>query len=91
MEYEFDPAKDARNIAERGLSLALAPYVFEGLVHVVDDDRKDYGERRQVAFGLIRGRLFVCVFTDRGKVRRVISLRKANSKETSAYAPKDHV
>ncbi|SEH32217.1 BrnT family toxin [Magnetospirillum fulvum] len=91
MEYEFDPAKDARNIAERGLSLALAPYVFEGLVHVVDDDRKDYGERRQVAFGLIRGRLFVCVFTDRGKVRRVISLRKANSREIAAYAPKDHV
>jgi uncharacterized DUF497 family protein len=90
MEYEFDPAKDARNIAERGLSLALAPYLFEGLVHVVDDDRKDYGERRQVAYGLIRDRLFVCVFTDRSGIRRVISLRKANSREIEAYAPKDH-
>lgn len=48
-----------------------------------DDDRKDYGERRQVACGLIRGRLFVCVFTDRGEIRRVISLRKANSQGRS--------
>ncbi len=90
MKYEFDPAKDAKNTIERSLSLALAPYVFEGLVHVVDDDRKDYGERRQVAYGLILGRLFVCVFTDRGETRRVISLRKANSREVEAYAPKDH-
>ncbi|MEO5375969.1 MAG: BrnT family toxin [Alphaproteobacteria bacterium] len=90
MDYEFDPAKDAKNVAERGLSLALAPYVFDGLAHVTSDDRKDYGEPRQVAYGLIEGRLFVCVFTDRGKVRRIISLRKANSREIEAYAPKDH-
>jgi uncharacterized DUF497 family protein len=90
MEYEFDPVKDARNIAERGLSLALAPYVFEGLVHSTDDDRRDYGERRQIAYGLIRGRLFVCVFTDRSEIRRIISLRKANSREVDAYAPQNH-
>jgi len=37
MEFEFDPAKDARNLAERGLSLALAPLVFEDLVYLTDD------------------------------------------------------
>lgn len=63
---------------------------IEALVHVVDDERMDYGERRQVAYGLIRDRLFVCVFTDRGEIRRVISLRKANSREIEAHAPKDH-
>ncbi|MBR9973569.1 BrnT family toxin [Magnetospirillum sp. J10] len=40
---------------------------------MAEDDRKEYGERRQVAYGLIRGRLFVCVFTDRGDIRRVFS------------------
>ena len=74
----------------RAAPLFPAAYVFEGLVHVADDDRKDYGERRQVAYGLIRDRLFVCVFTDRGETRRIISLRKANSREVEAYAPKDH-
>ena len=77
MEYDFDPAKNARNIAERGLSLALAPYVFEGLVHVVDDDRRDYGERRQVAYGLIRSRLFVRVFTDRGEGGRSLCAERS--------------
>lgn len=90
MEYEFDTTKDAKNVAVRGLSLALAPYVFDGLVGIVDDDRKNYGEQRRIAYGLIQGRLFVCVFTDRGDIRRVISLRKANSREVEAYAPKDH-
>jgi uncharacterized DUF497 family protein len=40
-----------------------------------------YGERREVAFGLINDRLFVCVYTDRQAERRVISLRKANRRE----------
>lgn len=90
MEYEFDPAKEDRNIAERGLSLALAPLMFERLVHIADDDRKDYGEHRQVAYGRINGRLFVCVFTDRDGVRRIISSRKANSRERRTYDPQDH-
>ncbi len=85
VNYEFDPAKDARNIAERGLSLALAPLLFDDLLDVLEDDRQDYGERRQVAYGRILGRLFVCVFTDRGQIRRIISLRKANSREREAY------
>ncbi|MGC2787336.1 MAG: BrnT family toxin [Roseiarcus sp.] len=45
----------------------------------------DYGETRQIAFGFINNRLFVCVYTDRGDERRVISLRKANSREVRRY------
>ena len=52
------------------------------------DDRFDYGETRQVAFGPIRGRLFVCVFVERGATRRIISLRKANSREVKSYGEK---
>jgi len=40
------------------------------------DDRFDYGEVRELAFGLISGRLFACVYADREAERRVISLRK---------------
>ncbi len=89
MDYEFDPAKDCANIERRGLSLALAPLLFERVVAVHDDDRKNYGERRQVAYGLINGRLYVVVFTDRGRVRRIISLSKANWRECDAYC-QDH-
>ncbi len=49
------------------------------------DDRFDYGECREVAFGLSNDRLFVCVYTDRDAERRVISLRKANRPEMKRY------
>lgn len=85
MEYEWDSEKDAINIARRGLPLALAELLFNGTERVSQDDRFDYGEVRLVARGLIDGRLFVCVFTDRGNTRRIISLRKANRREVNAY------
>jgi uncharacterized DUF497 family protein len=49
------------------------------------DKRFEYGEVRQVAFGLIGDRLFVCVYADRKAERRVISLRKANKREVKRY------
>jgi uncharacterized DUF497 family protein len=54
----------------------------------VIDDRFDYGEARNVAFGLINGRLFACVYADRHGERRVISLRKANKREVMRYGKK---
>ena len=49
------------------------------------DDRFEYGEVREVAFGFINDRLFVCVYADREAERRVISLRKANMREVKRY------
>lgn len=81
----FDPAKDAVNRAKHGVSLALAEILFAGRHLSVSDDRFEYGEIREVAFGLINGRLFVCVYADREAERRVISLRKANKREVKRY------
>lgn len=51
MELEFDPAKDAANIAKHGVSLQrAAEFEFKA---VVQDERADYGEARYNAFGLI--------------------------------------
>ena len=49
------------------------------------DDRFEYGEMREVAFGLINDRLFVCVYADQEEERRIISLRKANRREVTRY------
>ena len=51
------------------------------------DDRRDYGEVRMSAFGLVEGRLFVCTYTMRGETYRLISVRKANWKEQRAWLP----
>jgi len=84
----FDPVKDVANRDKHGVSLALAEVLFAGPHRTVVDDRFDYGESRNVAFGFIRNRLFVCVYSDRGLERRVISLRKANMREVRRYGEK---
>ena len=88
MQWTFDPAKDAVNQEKHGVSLALAEVLFSGPHISVSDSRFDYGETRQIVFGFINNRAFVCVYTDRGDERRVISLRKANSREVRRYGEK---
>ncbi len=85
MLIEFDLAKNERNIAERGLSFArVAEFDFSGAIVDVDD-RKVYAEVRYVATGLLGSRLHVLCFTPIDGGIRVISLRKANRRETRAY------
>jgi uncharacterized DUF497 family protein len=81
----FDPVKDMANRVKHGVSLALAEVLFAGPHVAVTNDRFDHGEVRRVAFGSVGGRMFVCVFVDRGGDRRVISLRKANMREVARY------
>ena len=90
MKIAFDPAKDAVNLAKHGLSLSDA-VGFEWATAVVwPDKRQDYGEPRMVALGYIGLRIMALVFVDRPPEqpteRRVISLRKANSREVKRYA-----
>ncbi len=86
MQYEFDPAKDESNLEKHGVSLADADeFEWEAAV-VREDTREQYAEPRFEAKGYIGDRLHVLVFCIRGDVVRVISLRKANSREVKSYA-----
>ncbi|MFM2328769.1 MAG: hypothetical protein RLZZ494_872 [Pseudomonadota bacterium] len=53
------------------------------------DTRRDYGEPRQSALVLMGVRLFFVAFVDRPEGRRIISLRKANSREVNRYVGQD--
>ena len=87
MEIEFDPEKAAANLAKHGVPLVSGTVVLENCIGRVNDDRFDYGEQRINAFGLINGRLFVCTYTMRGEVCRLISVRQASRKERSIWLP----
>ena len=85
MEIEFDPAKRAWTLAERGLDLAEVPAIFAGAVVTYPDDRRDYAEPRFITIGRLRGRMVVVVWTPRDSAYRIVSLRKANVREQAAY------
>jgi uncharacterized protein len=85
MHTTFDPVKDAPNLKKHGISLSLAAQLDWDHALVSPDDRREYGERRQLALAPMGGRLWVVVFTDRPEGRRVISLRKANFREYRRY------
>lgn len=85
MDTEFDDAKDAANLAKHGLSLALGVVVLENRIGETMDARRDYGEPRFNAFGLIAGRLFACTYTMRGEVYRIISGRKTSRQEQRTW------
>ena len=90
MNVTFDPAKDAANEAKHGVSLTeAAGFEWDSAV-VWPDTRRDYGEARMVALGYIGLRIMALVFVDRPPEqpteRRIISLRKANSREVKRYA-----
>ena len=85
MRLTFDPAKNARNIAERGLSFErVAELEWETAVSQ-EDTRKDYGETRIQVLAFLGNRLHAAVITIRGDALHVISFRKANRKEVKWY------
>jgi uncharacterized DUF497 family protein len=85
LEISYDPAENARNIELRGLSFErAAEFDFERAL-VLLDDRRDYGEIRYRAFGLLDHRLHALVFTEAARGIRVISLRRANKTEVRRY------
>ena len=78
---EFDAAKSRRNEQERRLPFQRVTGFDFGSALFRVDDRKDYGEPRVVALGLMDGRVHAICFTFIEGGIRVISLRKANKRE----------
>lgn len=60
--------------------------VFQGKCYNVEDTRFDYSEERIITFGLLAGRMVVIIWTQRGKNRHIISMRKANEREQRKFA-----
>jgi uncharacterized DUF497 family protein len=88
VDISFDPAKSERNVADRGLPFTLVLQLDWSNAMIREDVRKNYGERRYVALGMIGGRLHVVVFTPRMDKVHVISLRRANQREVKSYEQK---
>jgi uncharacterized DUF497 family protein len=81
----WDEAKRAKNLEKHGIDFSEAEAFDWDRAVSFADDRFEYGEVREVAYGFIRDRLHVLVFTSREEDVHVISLRKANEREKRRY------
>jgi len=86
VQLEFDSFKRDKTLAERGLDFSRTGELFAGRHFTAQDDRQEYAEDRFITVGVLDARLVVVVWTPRGEVRRIISMRKANDREKSFYA-----
>lgn len=86
--FEWDDRKAAQNIRKHGVSFEEAKTVFEDEhALLIDDPDHSEGEDRYVLLGISAGRrtLVVCHCYRKGDAIRIISARKANSKERKRY------
>jgi uncharacterized DUF497 family protein len=90
LRFEWDPAKNERNLAKHGIDFETAQLVFEDPFCVAFVERISDGEERWHTIGYIDDFPIVVVHTYRGtgpdELIRVISARCASSKERRLYA-----
>lgn len=85
MRFEFDPDEDAVNQPKHGVSLASAVELDWDAALVWVDEPFESGESRMIALAPNTAVLYYVAFVDRGMLRRVISLRRANRREVKHY------
>jgi uncharacterized DUF497 family protein len=86
VRYEWDESKRVENLGKHGVDFMAAHQFDWDTAAVFEDRRRNYGEPRLLAYGMVAGRLHVLVYTRRKDVRRIVSFRKANRREQAAHA-----
>jgi uncharacterized DUF497 family protein len=84
MVFEWDSAKSDKNARERGIGFEVAVHALNHVIETAVDRRRDYGEIRVIAKCRYEKDILVIVYTLRGQTCRIISVRKANSREKEA-------
>ncbi|MCY3740055.1 MAG: BrnT family toxin [Candidatus Poribacteria bacterium] len=91
MEFSWDEHKNRVNFKKHGIYFEEARLIFED-VHFTRVDPRDYydeqgqAEIREITIGTLRGgAVLVVCHTNRNSQTRIISARKATSKERRGY------
>ena len=91
MNFEWDEDKSNACFRTRGFDFAYAAFAFADPDRIVrQDHRFSYAENRYELIGRIEGRLYVLIYTPRDDAIRIISARKANSREAKRYENRAH-
>jgi uncharacterized DUF497 family protein len=85
-DFEWDDRKAAANLSKHGFPLPLAALLFDGRKRL--DRLSRHQPDKETRFETIAPYLdsvLLCVWVQRGRKRRVVSLRIANRSERRAY------
>ena len=91
IRFAWDPVKAKSNIKKHRVSFELAARVFADPFARTEHDRFENGERRWRTLGIVEGHLLLLVAhthkddEDGTEVIRIISARRAESKERKCY------
>ena len=83
MTFEYDPQKSASNKAKHGIDFAEAQELWKDAPRQYELGLRD--EMRYAVIGKFKGKHWTAIITYRGSVRRIISVRRSDSKETQRY------
>ncbi len=83
MDFEFDPAKNKSNQHKHGIGFEKAQELWTGKTLSVTLPFS--GEVRRLVVGLIAGKHWTAIVTDRAGVTRIISVRRSREKEIEIY------
>jgi uncharacterized DUF497 family protein len=83
-----DPQKSRANYFKHGIVLEFAQYLDWANEMVWQDVRQNYNEVRMSGLVPLEGKVYTVVYVLRAESTRMISLRKANNRETKQYDKK---
>jgi len=84
MNFEHDPAKSASNLSKHGIAFDQAQALWDD-PWMLEAPAKTEDELRLLSIGKIEGKHWAAVWTPRGDVVRIISVRRARKEAISTY------
>jgi uncharacterized DUF497 family protein len=84
LDFEFDPAKSAANLAKHGIDFNAAQSIWRD-THRIEVPARTTDEPRWMVIGQIGGRCWSAVVTYRDEHVRIISVRPSRESEASLY------
>ena len=85
MEIEYDPVKRELVLSARGLDMARCGEAFDTFHLTKPDERHSEHEQRFRSFASLDNTVVIIAWTQRGNVRRIITMWKANDRERQSY------
>jgi uncharacterized DUF497 family protein len=84
VEFEYDPNKSAANLSKHGINFDDAQRLWDEPTFTFDT-KPGSDESRQLVLGIIDGKHWTAITTNRGGATRIISVRRSRDYEEETY------